>query len=55
MQHKDAPDGMLTVTQHTLYELVKQSGATNGMLEIASNSAGLELMRLPLEIIGFLS
>lgn len=39
---KDAPQGKLTVKQHTLYELVSQSAAQNGLLEITAEAPGLE-------------
>lgn len=38
----DAPDGVLTVDRHTLYELIHQQGATDGLLEITAESPGLE-------------
>ena len=39
---KDTSDGTLTVSQHALYELVKQDSAKNGVLEITATSPGLE-------------
>lgn len=39
---KDSPDGVLTVKNHTLYELVNQQSAKNGLLEINASDAGLE-------------
>ena len=39
---KNAPNGKVTVDQHTLYELVNQGAARNGLLELTSNAAGLE-------------
>ncbi len=38
---KDAPKGILTVSQHTLYELVNQSQVTEGVLEIHADQPGL--------------
>jgi hypothetical protein len=39
---KDAPAGLLTVKNHTLYELVSQPSTQNGLLEITASDAGLE-------------
>ncbi|MBI1301899.1 MAG: redoxin domain-containing protein [Alphaproteobacteria bacterium] len=39
---KDAPGGVLTVKNHTLYELVNQESVKNGLLEITANEPGLE-------------
>lgn len=39
---KDAPGGTLTVTQHTLYELIAQKTPASGMLEITADAPGLE-------------
>lgn len=39
---KDAPDGMLTIKQHSLYELINQDSAKEGVLEIIVQDAGLE-------------
>lgn len=39
---KDAPGSTLTVNQHTLYELVNQKEVKNGLLEITTESSGLE-------------
>jgi cytochrome c biogenesis protein CcdA/thiol-disulfide isomerase/thioredoxin len=39
---KDVKDGKITVTQSTLYELVHLKGLSTGILEIQSESAGLE-------------
>ena len=39
---KEAPNGKLTADQHTLYELVNQDAARNGLLEITANAPGLE-------------
>ncbi len=38
----DAPNGQVEVNQHRLYELVNQSTAENGLLEIQVNQPGLE-------------
>lgn len=38
----DAPDGELSVSQHTLYELINQHEAKSGVLEITAQSPGLE-------------
>ena len=37
-----APDGVLTINNHTLYEIVNQDAVKNGLLEIITNDAGLE-------------
>ena len=39
---KDAPDSVLAVEQHTLYELVSQPSVKNSLLEITASGAGLE-------------
>ncbi|MBV8939609.1 MAG: cytochrome c biogenesis protein DipZ [Alphaproteobacteria bacterium] len=39
---KDAPGGTVTVRQHTLYELIDQKTAQNGLLEITADADGLE-------------
>lgn len=39
---KDVKDGALTVTGETLYELVNQGAAKNGVLELTAESAGLQ-------------
>jgi hypothetical protein len=39
---KDAPDGILTVAGHTLYELINQGEVKNGLLEINVENPGLE-------------
>ncbi len=39
---KDAPQGMLTIDKHTLYELINQPRSTNGLLEIKVQDPGLE-------------
>ena len=39
---KDVVNGVLTVKEHRLYELVSQSAIQNGLLSIKSQSAGLE-------------
>ena len=39
---KDSMGGMLTVDEHTLYELVNQKAVKNGLLEIFTESSGLE-------------
>ena len=39
---KDVPHETLTVGRHTLYELVNQGTAHNGLLEITADSSGLE-------------
>ncbi|GAO36616.1 cytochrome C biogenesis protein [Sulfuricella sp. T08] len=39
---KDAPGGMLTIERNTLYELIDQKTPKNGLLEIQSDSPGLE-------------
>ncbi|MDD5241981.1 MAG: cytochrome c biogenesis protein DipZ [Sulfuricella sp.] len=39
---KDAPVGMLTVERNTLYELINQKEPGNGLIEIQSDSPGLE-------------
>lgn len=39
---KDVKDGVLTVSGETLYELVNQGGAKNGILELTAESAGLQ-------------
>lgn len=39
---KDSPDGVLTVKNHTLYELVNLQSAKNGLLEITARESGLE-------------
>ncbi len=38
----DAPHGILTVSQHALYELVKQNEPAEGVLEIKTEAAGIE-------------
>lgn len=40
---RDAPGGVVTVTQHTLYELVNQGEVKNATLEIVGNAPGLEV------------
>ncbi|MBY0354173.1 MAG: cytochrome c biogenesis protein DipZ [Rickettsiales bacterium] len=40
---KDAPQGIVTVNQHTLYELVQQPKVANGLLEITAQEPGLEV------------
>jgi cytochrome c biogenesis protein CcdA/thiol-disulfide isomerase/thioredoxin len=37
-----APDGILTIDNHTIYEIVNQDAVKNGLLEIITNDAGLE-------------
>lgn len=39
---KDAPNGKLIVNQHTLYEIINQDSAKEGVLEIITQDAGLE-------------
>lgn len=39
---KDVQDGVVTVTSPTLYELVNQDGAGNGIVEITAESPGLQ-------------
>lgn len=39
---KDAPGGVLTIERNTLYELIDQKTPKNGLLEIISDSPGLE-------------
>lgn len=39
---KDAPDGMLTIRNHTLYELVNQGSVAQGLLTVTAESPGLE-------------
>lgn len=39
---KDAPGGVVTIERNTLYELVDQKTPKNGVLEILSDSPGLE-------------
>lgn len=39
---KDSQDGVLTVRNHTLYELVNQQSSKNGLLEITASEPGLE-------------
>lgn len=39
---KDASQGKVTINQHTLYELINQDSAKNGLLEITATSPGLE-------------
>ncbi len=39
---KDVVDGIVTVKNHTLYELVNQNKKQNGLLEITAGDAGLE-------------
>lgn len=39
---KDAPRGILTIKNHTLYELVNQPSVKNGLLEINVSEPGLE-------------
>lgn len=41
-QGKDALGGILTVKNHTLYELVSQPSTQNGLLEITATEPGLE-------------
>ncbi len=41
-QGKDAPGGILTVKNHTLYELARQPSTQNGLLEITASEPGLE-------------
>lgn len=38
----DAPNGILTVTRHALYELIDQKDVANGLLEITAKQPGLE-------------
>ncbi|WP_297505853.1 cytochrome c biogenesis protein DipZ [Ferrovum sp.] len=40
---KDAPAGVLTVGRNTLYELIDQKQTKNGLLEIKSDTTGLEV------------
>ena len=40
---KDAPAGVLTVGRNTLYELIDQQQTKNGLLEIKSDTTGLEV------------
>ncbi len=42
MAGKDAPEGTVTIGNHTLYELVRQPSVKNGLLEITALSPGLE-------------
>ncbi len=39
---KDAPEGVITVDTHTIYELVNQHGINNGVLQITAENSGLE-------------
>jgi hypothetical protein len=39
---KDAPSGVVTVKRNTLYELINQKEPKRGLLEIESNTPGLE-------------
>jgi len=39
---KDAPGGVVTIERNTLYELIDQKTPKNGLLEIISDSPGLE-------------
>lgn len=39
---KDAPNGIITVKNQTLYELVNQKSVKNGLLEITTLDAGIE-------------
>lgn len=39
---KDAPGGVVTIERNTLYELIDQKTPKNGLLEILSDSPGLE-------------
>jgi len=39
---KDAPGGVVTIDRNTLYELIDQKTPKNGLLEILSDSPGLE-------------
>ena len=39
---KDAPGGVVTIERNTLYELIDQKTPQNGLLEILSDSPGLE-------------
>lgn len=39
---KEAPDGVVTIDQHALYELVSQPNVQNNVLEITATSPGLE-------------
>lgn len=39
---KDAPGGILTIKNHTLYELINQPSTQNGLLEITASEPGLE-------------
>jgi thiol-disulfide isomerase/thioredoxin len=39
---KDAPGGMVTIERNTLYELIDQKTPKNGLLEIQSDSPGLQ-------------
>ncbi len=39
---KDVANGLLTVSQHTLYELIDQKEAKNGLLDIKTELPGLE-------------
>ncbi len=39
---KDAPDGRLTVDRQTLYELIDQHGAKEGILNITADAPGLQ-------------
>ena len=39
---KDAPGGVVTIERNTLYELIDQKTPKNGVLEILSDSPGLE-------------
>ncbi|MBZ0106872.1 MAG: cytochrome c biogenesis protein DipZ [Sulfuricella denitrificans] len=39
---RDAPNGVLNVERNTLYELIDQKTAKNGLLEIETDSPGLE-------------
>jgi len=40
---KDAPQGIVTVNGHTLYELINQKLPDNSLLEITAESAGIEM------------
>jgi hypothetical protein len=46
---KDAPKGRISVKGHTLYELVDQGQFQNGLLEIKSSGAGLEVYAFTFE------
>jgi hypothetical protein len=40
---KDAPDGKLTVHSHALYEIINQNSVKEGVVEITTQAAGLEV------------